>query len=554
MRHYFSLPNCVLYFILILAFILRVWNIAGVPPSPSMDEASISYNAYSLLKTGGDEYGQIPTLSHRSYDDWRRATYLYLVLPFVAVFDLNVFSVRFPSVILSVLTVLSTYFIALYIFFKKSSFSIIVALLSSFLLAISPWHIYISRLGHESNVYMSFFVFGILFFLMGERKKKWSFLLISLLLFTISMVGYYAGQAIVPVFLLGTTIIYRKNLFSMIKSNKKMLFVFALIFVGLLLLLKEFFSPYSLVRFNATSTFTREAHGDLFDKRVLMRNKAVDERNYLGMIWYNQRLYSVEVFVYGYFAHFNPQWLFINPDSQYHKVPNLGLLYIWQIPFLLIGFLSFILSKLVDGKTRAFILLWLLLSPLPGAIATQAPHAMRAYTAVSVLQIITAFGLSYLFFKLKSHRLLLGFGFFLIAIWSIWSFIFNYFIVFSKEQSKSFEYALSNTIPYVMTNQDKYKKIVFSNQDNLYQSYMLFLFHSKYDPSLYQQQGGTGSGGYAQSHKFGKFEFRDIDILNEKLKKDNLYVVNYSDSIKNKRIEKVFKNLDGKTGIALISP
>ena len=63
--------------ILVLAAFLRFWNLGNVPPSASMDEASIGYNAYSVAKIGVDEYGVFPLISQRAYDDWRRSTYLY---------------------------------------------------------------------------------------------------------------------------------------------------------------------------------------------------------------------------------------------------------------------------------------------------------------------------------------------------------------------------------------------------------------------------------------------------------------------------------------------
>ncbi|MEM4230658.1 MAG: hypothetical protein QXF25_02180, partial [Candidatus Pacearchaeota archaeon] len=156
-----------LIFILALSIFLRVWDLGNVPPSASLDEASIGYNAYSVLKTGTDEYGDFPLISQRGYDDFRRSTYLFLTAPFIKILGLNTVAVRLPAVILSILSVWATYYIVLALFFKNSNFSISVALLSVFLLTISPWHIYISRLGHESNAYLSFFIFGLFFLLMG---------------------------------------------------------------------------------------------------------------------------------------------------------------------------------------------------------------------------------------------------------------------------------------------------------------------------------------------------------------------------------------------------
>ena len=199
-----------LILILILAATLRLWNLGGVPPSTSNDEASIGYNAYSVSKIGVDEYGTFPVISQRAYDDWRRSTYLFLVVPFVATLGLHSVPIRLPAVILSVLTVLATYYIVIALFKKQSRRAEITALSASLLLAISPWHVYISRLGHESNAYLSFFVFGVLFFLQGIRS--WKKMLLSMVCFLLSMISYYAGQVIVPLLAIGILLLYGKQL------------------------------------------------------------------------------------------------------------------------------------------------------------------------------------------------------------------------------------------------------------------------------------------------------------------------------------------------------
>ena len=76
-----------------------------MPPSPSLDEVSIGYNAYSILTTGKDEYGYRLPLLLRAYDDWRPSMYVYIVIPFVKFMGLSSLAVRFPSIILSLFAV-----------------------------------------------------------------------------------------------------------------------------------------------------------------------------------------------------------------------------------------------------------------------------------------------------------------------------------------------------------------------------------------------------------------------------------------------------------------
>lgn len=155
--------------ILFVGVFFRFYNLASVPPSPTVDEVSIGYNAYSILNTGRDEYGNFLPILLRAYDDWRPALYVYLVIPFLAIFGLDVLSVRLPSIILSSLSVIAVYYILKELFknsrlrlvlnFGKMEYKLGVAEIAVFLMAISPWHIYISRLGHEVNAAYAFFIF-----------------------------------------------------------------------------------------------------------------------------------------------------------------------------------------------------------------------------------------------------------------------------------------------------------------------------------------------------------------------------------------------------------
>lgn len=541
-----------LILILILGAFLRLWHLGSVPPSASMDEASIGYNAYSVAKIGTDEYGVFPLISQRAYDDWRRSTYLLLVVPFVALLNLQVVAVRLPAVILSVFTIWATYRLVIALFFKQTERAHLIALFASFLLAISPWHIYISRLGHESNAYLSFFVFGVLCFLEGLKDKKK--LLASLLFFTLSLISYYAGQVIVPLFMFGLLIIYRKLIKSYILSDRKALFFVCVAVLTLTPVFWSIFSPSALIRFQKTSTFKQEAHWEEFAERVIRRNKAVKNRDIVGAILYDRRIFPIKMFIEGYLLHFKYKWLFTNSGKESFKVPHLGLLYLWEAPFILLGLWAFLKNRDLDRRAKKIILLWLFLAPFPAAVATQVPHAMRSYAFLPTWQIFTAFGMMYLIVALMKIKAVLLLIFVFLITASIQSFYRNYYIVFPKEQSRSFLFALSKAIPYVLAREDEYEKIVFSNSDNTYQSYMMYLYYSRFDPGLYQRLGGTKSGGYAETHSIGKFEFRPIDWEKDSKINNTLFIGNLVDFPPNTSTQEVFTNRDGSVGVVAVLP
>jgi len=475
----------VLFGILALATVLRFFSLSSVPPSPSLDEVSIGYNAYSILQTGKDEYGTAFPILLRAYDDWRPALYVYLVVPFVKLLGLTVSAVRLPSVIVSVLTVFLTYELSKKLLKKES-----IALFAALLLAISPWHIYISRLGHEVNLGLFAGVASSYFFI----QKKF---FLSSLLFSLALYSYQSQKIVIPVVFIGLAVLYRR----------KIILPAIIILLLLIPLIKTSFAEGAFIRFQATRA-------------------------------------SKEFFWPNYISHFDPRWLFTGTERENHKVPNLGLLYWWELPLILMG-----LFKL-NKQNRFFILLWIFASPLPAAITTQAPHAMRSYTMLPYLQIIGAVGFVSFWETFKKYRV---FEVLIIGL-SIFYFGKNYYGVFPKTQSDSFQYALTQSINYVTSHQQNYERVVFSNKDNLYQSYMFFLFYSRYDPHQYLLSGGTKSGGFAETHTLGKFEFRPIDWKKDFSLKNTLFIGNPSDFPPDVPTLDQFSYLNGAVGVVAVTP
>src|SRR3989344_7737190 len=149
----------ILTFVFLLAFFLRFYNLGSNPPSLTWDEASLGYNAYSILKTGADEYGNKLPLSIRSFDDYKPPLYVYLTIPFVALFGLSEFSVRLPSAIIGALSVIVIYFLVkefLQRWDKKHQE--LIALVSALFLAISPWQLQFSRGAFEGNIGIFFYI------------------------------------------------------------------------------------------------------------------------------------------------------------------------------------------------------------------------------------------------------------------------------------------------------------------------------------------------------------------------------------------------------------
>src|SRR3989344_2949761 len=197
----------ILLVILIFAAFLRIYRITEIPPGVNQDEASIGYTAYSLLKTGSDEYGRLFPISFESFGDWKLPFYIYLTVPFVALFGLSEFAVRLPSALFGVATVFTTYILVVALLKDKK-----LALLTSFLVAIAPWHLHFSRVESESNVAIFFITVGMIFLLKSVRDKSW-FIIVSFISFALTYFIYAGNHIFTTLLLVGIFFLYRSFIF-----------------------------------------------------------------------------------------------------------------------------------------------------------------------------------------------------------------------------------------------------------------------------------------------------------------------------------------------------
>src|SRR3989338_1229337 len=176
-----------LILIVILAFFLRFYKVTDIPPALNWDEVSIGYNAYSILKTGKDEWGNLLPVHFKSYGEYKLPAQIYLSIPGIAIFGLNELGVRVTPVVYGTLTVLLIFFLGRSLFQSN-----LVGLASAFLLAISPWHIHLTRASFESSLATFFVMLGIWFFIKGFKDQKW--FVISMIPFVLSIFTYNSAR------------------------------------------------------------------------------------------------------------------------------------------------------------------------------------------------------------------------------------------------------------------------------------------------------------------------------------------------------------------------
>lgn len=539
----------IFFSILFLAIFLRFWQLGGVPASPDWDEAALGYNAYSIMQTGRDEYGKFLPVVLRSFDDYKPAFYAYLVIPFIKLMGLSVLAVRIPSALMGVLTVVAVFFLVREIF-DKYKYKDRLALLSAMLLAISPWHIQFSRIAFESNVGVAFNVFAAMFFLKGLRKP-W-LLMLSAIFMALNLYVYQSEKVFAPLLAIALVVIFRKKLFALPKKYIILAAVVGLLF-SLPILEYTLTNKEALSRAQGVSVFSEgtELLKDNAQKLLIDR-----ERNdILGIVLDNRRVVFAKSIIAGYLSHFDLNWLFINGDLARHHAPNMGLLYIFELPFLFIGIYLLLFGKF-EKSTKFFIFLWFLIVPIPASITTGVPHAVRTLNFLPIFQIFTALGLlgmlGWLRMTSNKIRYLALAMVFLFFVFNFSYYLNQYFIQQNYFNSKDWQYGYEEAVSIVSDIEKKYDKVIVSNKPYMDQSYMFFLFYLSYPPSSYHRESIYASGGFRENHVFGKYEFRPIEWDKENKTPNILYVGLASDFPPNARIIKTIYFLDGSPAISIV--
>ena len=207
-----------------LGIALRLYRFGRVPDGLNQDEAFAGYEAYSLLNYGIDSGGYHGPVYLLSWGSGMNALNSCLMMPFVHFFGLSVYTVRLPQVILGIISLFIVYLLT------KHIYGPVTGIAALGLLAVSPWHVMLSRWGLESNLAPCFVLAALYFFVLGIENNRWY--LLSAFLYGLSLYTYATLWVMVPV-ILAAEIIYliisRKLSFNVYSAlSVLILFVMAL--------------------------------------------------------------------------------------------------------------------------------------------------------------------------------------------------------------------------------------------------------------------------------------------------------------------------------------
>ena len=504
----------IFFLILISALFLRLYKIHAVPPGVNRDEASIGYTAYSLLLTGRDEYGIQYPLSFQSFGDWKLPFYIYATVPFVKIFGLSELAVRLPSVIAGIGTIVLTF-----IFIKNLFKNVTLALIVALLVAISPWHIHLSRVESESNVAVFFIVLSIVFLLKSVTSKAW-FIIPSLLFFALTYYIYAGNYIFTTLLLTGIFILYRRQLL-----HNKFLYPGIALFLAFFLLI----SYHSVFSANKTKLSGISIFSDpsiVHEKIELQRNDHENQSEIVGKLFHNKVLFATERFVQNYLNSYSPEFLFIKGgENRAHNILNFGNMYLIEAPFFLLGIVLLLLSR--KKPESKLIIFWLLIAPIASSITKDAPNTNRMFSVFPALPITTGIGLyATLTYSIRHKIMKYGLVFFIFAaLVNMSIYLDRYYVHFPRNEGEYWGIGYKKLLSTLTEEKYRTKKIIIAKPEHSH--YIFLLFYSAYDPQIYQRiakRYPPTNDKFVHVKGYDRFEFRDIDWSKDIKAKNTLLI------------------------------
>lgn len=464
--------------IIALAALLRFIGLDKLPVSLNWDEVSHGYNAYSILKTGQDEWGKSFPLIFRAFGDYKLPLYIYLSVIPVWLFGLNVFAVRFVSVLAGTLAIPGIYLLVKQLFpgrkIDLGNYSLPWEYLAAFILTILPWHIFISRPALEANLSLTLIIFGFYYLLRFFEKR--SSLLPSVIILGLSLHTYNTARVFVPALVILSFLIYRPKIKLDLKTGLALFL--ALIFSGLVI--SQVFMGEGTARYEKLKILSPATVFQIGEERSRSNLPPT-----LARLVYNRPVYFVSTVTKNYLNYFSPGFFSQTWGAQFQfAIPEKNLL---TLPLFLLAFLGFFsyLSHLRDDKNFQFLYGWIFLAPLAASLTIDPPQALRPNPMIPAIIIFVCFGLSRLLLIIPEKKKLLLVT--LLGFWTLYA-VFGYLRDYSGsykiKYSSSWQYGYRQVMDFVNEHGREYDRVFITKRYG--EPHIFYAFYSKLPPEKLQ--------------------------------------------------------------------
>ena len=547
--------------IIAITFFSRFYKLVQFPPGLTIDEVSIGYNAFSILKTGKDEWGKFLPISFKSVGDYKAPTLIYLTVPFVKLLGLNEISTRLPVALFSAFNIyLLWLFVRRYIFNKKYFF---LSYLATFIFSLSPWLTVYSRSGFEAIIALTFLLINLIFAFEYRKTGRLIYFVFMFIFAYLSAITYHSTKIVVPllniIFVLTDYKYFLNCVVSWNSKNKLLLLASAFLFIAITLFFIDNF-VFGLGASRASMTFLTKdfdyARGML---PTFVAHPLSSLTSAIGLIsfWFKRCL---EYFSANFYLSSGLGLTTFNHPGQ-------GVIFAIEYPFLITGFFILLSTqKYFDSAiSKKFVsnilIFWFFLTLLPASITNNSQHSLRTLNIVPVVSILITIGLVFIFelIKKKYLRYLFGAIIFIGYIVGVVRFIDYYTLHYPVELSETRSFGWKQVAIYARDHHTEYDDVYVDPRFGTVGPYtygvpyMYFLFYSRYDPEIYandprRQEGRTDFENYL----FTPINWWGIDHSN-----NNLYIASpwsFPEELQNSDKQKYYVEfLNRASGLYVIS-
>lgn len=487
---------------------LRLYGLGGVPSGFTPDEAAQGYTAYSIWETGKDEWGNFLPLNLRSFGDFKPPLYTYLSVPFVGLFGLSEFIVRLPSALLGIVAIVFTYLLT-----KKLTNDTSMALVAALLLAISPWHVPLSRGAFEANVSTALLTGGIYFFLQGLQRP--AMMWYAAILLGLNVFSYHSARLVTPAILVLVCLYYRKKILAHYQR-----LIAPLVLLGMLIAISlGSFVLGATIRVSDVAIYSPTGGwAATADRRYEAVTSGVPDS--VARVFSNKLAYVFSTFTDNYLNFFSTEFLFTSGPGEgtYGMSPGRGVLYLFELITIGVAVGAFLLTR---RKDVLFLLVWILIAAVPPALAKGYHAANRFAISMPAWQILSAIGLVLLFRYLVGRQRRMRTALLIALVWlgvvSMATFLEDYFVHTPVAQAKAMQYGWREAATYILAHEAEYDEIVVSRKHSEPQAFIAF--YLQLDPRTFQQasyglmeyerEGKTFLDQLGE-YKIGKYTFKEI--------------------------------------------
>ncbi len=338
-----------------IAFFFRFYRLADHPLGLFFDPAINGLDATRLIERGGLTLF-FPT------NGGRESLFMYLLVPLIWLFGTTPFTMRLLTATFSLLTVATTFGLMAQFRNSKGLSTSLLPYLTTLILAVSYWHIAVSRLGQRPIMVPLVAVTTFWLFLKGWHNGQTRWFIGAGICLGFGAYTYPAAR-LLPV-ILGLAVLPEFFLKSKIPNLKSKIFILTMSAILTASPMIAYFVTYPL-QFSTRAGSVTVWH---------FLHTPVEIITELG-----RNIFRVIGF-FGYIGSLNP--IFGLPGQ-----PGLSIL---LAPFLLVGII-FTIRKWRDLPYR-LVILWWFIGIAPSVVAIEAPHPLRMIVAVVPTAILVAVG------------------------------------------------------------------------------------------------------------------------------------------------------------------